>query len=75
MLSDRWILVRCPKHAILKWNVARLYCWSLPCDYSYSLSELETDIKIFKESILELLDEEEMLEELCLTKWSDPQVL
>ncbi|XP_038190860.1 magnesium transporter MRS2 homolog, mitochondrial isoform X2 [Arvicola amphibius] len=39
-----------------------------------SLSELETDIKIFKESILELLDEEEMLEELCLTKWSDPQV-
>lgn len=39
-----------------------------------SLSELETDIKIFKESILELLDEEEMLEELCLTKWSDPHV-
>ncbi|KAL6088455.1 hypothetical protein STEG23_031416 [Scotinomys teguina] len=39
-----------------------------------SLSELETDIKIFKESILELLDDEEMLEELCLTKWSDPQV-
>ncbi|KAK7824713.1 hypothetical protein U0070_020220 [Myodes glareolus] len=39
-----------------------------------SLSELETDIKTFKESILELLDEEEMLEELCLTKWSDPQV-
>ncbi|KAM9666232.1 magnesium transporter MRS2 homolog, mitochondrial isoform 1-T1 [Trichechus inunguis] len=39
-----------------------------------SLSELETDIKIFKESILEILDEEEMLEELCLTKWSDPQV-
>ncbi|XP_020767977.2 magnesium transporter MRS2 homolog, mitochondrial-like [Odocoileus virginianus] len=37
-----------------------------------SLSELETDIKIFKESILELLDEEELLEELCLTKWSDP---
>lgn len=43
--------------------------------YSYSLSELETDIKIFKESILEILDEEELLEELCLTKWSDPQVL
>ncbi|XP_028632168.1 magnesium transporter MRS2 homolog, mitochondrial [Grammomys surdaster] len=41
---------------------------------AYSLSELETDIKIFKESILELLDEEEMLEELCLTKWSDPDV-
>jgi len=40
-----------------------------------SLSELETDIKIFKESILEILDEEELLEELCLTKWSDPQVL
>ncbi|XP_064332308.1 magnesium transporter MRS2 homolog, mitochondrial isoform X2 [Camelus dromedarius] len=39
-----------------------------------SLSELETDIKIFKESILEILDEAEMLEELCLTKWSDPQV-
>nr|KAF6397361.1 magnesium transporter MRS2 [Rousettus aegyptiacus] len=41
---------------------------------SKSLSELETDIKIFKESILEILDEEELLEELCLTKWSDPQV-
>uniref|UniRef100_A0A7N5P1J5 Magnesium transporter n=1 Tax=Ailuropoda melanoleuca TaxID=9646 RepID=A0A7N5P1J5_AILME len=39
-----------------------------------SLSELETDIKIFKESVLEILDEEELLEELCLTKWSDPQV-
>ncbi|XP_045860850.1 magnesium transporter MRS2 homolog, mitochondrial isoform X2 [Meles meles] len=39
-----------------------------------SLSELETDIKIFKESMLEILDEEELLEELCLTKWSDPQV-
>ncbi|XP_055262162.1 magnesium transporter MRS2 homolog, mitochondrial [Moschus berezovskii] len=39
-----------------------------------SLSELETDIKMFKESILEILDEEELLEELCLTKWSDPQV-
>uniref|UniRef100_A0A8C8ZIR9 Magnesium transporter n=1 Tax=Prolemur simus TaxID=1328070 RepID=A0A8C8ZIR9_PROSS len=39
-----------------------------------SLSELETDIKIFKESILEILDEEELLEELCLSKWSDPQV-
>ena len=40
-----------------------------------SLSELETDIKMFKESILEILDEEELLEELCLTKWSDPQVI
>ncbi|XP_075389417.1 magnesium transporter MRS2 homolog, mitochondrial [Tenrec ecaudatus] len=39
-----------------------------------SLSELETDIKIFKESMLEILDEEELLEELCLTKWSDPLV-
>ncbi|KAG3288617.1 MRS2, magnesium transporter [Ictidomys tridecemlineatus] len=39
-----------------------------------SLSELETDIKIFKESVLEILDDEELLEELCLTKWSDPQV-
>ncbi|PNI24917.1 MRS2 isoform 6, partial [Pan troglodytes] len=36
--------------------------------------ELETDIKIFKESILEILDEEELLEELCVSKWSDPQV-
>lgn len=36
-----------------------------------SLSELETDIKIFKESILEILDEEELIEELCLTKWTD----
>ncbi|XP_045717719.1 magnesium transporter MRS2 homolog, mitochondrial [Phyllostomus hastatus] len=39
-----------------------------------SLSELETDVKMFKESILEILDEEELLEELCLTKWSDPDV-
>ncbi|XP_023555745.1 magnesium transporter MRS2 homolog, mitochondrial isoform X2 [Octodon degus] len=39
-----------------------------------SLSELETDIKIFKESILEILDEEELIEELCLTKWSDPHI-
>ncbi|XP_072460068.1 magnesium transporter MRS2 homolog, mitochondrial isoform X2 [Notamacropus eugenii] len=41
---------------------------------SKSLSELETDIKVFKESILEILDEEELIEELCLTKWSDPEV-
>ncbi|XP_044514062.1 magnesium transporter MRS2 homolog, mitochondrial [Gracilinanus agilis] len=41
---------------------------------SKSLSELETDIKVFKESILEILDEEELMEELCLTKWSDPEV-
>ncbi|XP_053102885.1 magnesium transporter MRS2 homolog, mitochondrial isoform X1 [Hemicordylus capensis] len=39
-----------------------------------SLSELETDLKVFKETILEILDEEEVLEELCLTKWTDPQV-
>ncbi|XP_042320357.1 magnesium transporter MRS2 homolog, mitochondrial [Sceloporus undulatus] len=38
------------------------------------LSELETDLKVFKETILEILDEEEVLEELCLTKWTDPQV-
>ncbi|XP_028909352.1 magnesium transporter MRS2 homolog, mitochondrial isoform X1 [Ornithorhynchus anatinus] len=40
-----------------------------------SLSELETDIKVFGESILEILDEEELMEELCLTKWADPAVL
>ncbi|XP_036907275.1 magnesium transporter MRS2 homolog, mitochondrial [Sturnira hondurensis] len=39
-----------------------------------SLSELETDVKMFKEALLEILDEEEQLEELCLTKWSDPDV-
>ncbi|XP_065254094.1 magnesium transporter MRS2 homolog, mitochondrial isoform X2 [Emys orbicularis] len=39
-----------------------------------SLSELETDLKVFKETILEILDEEELIEELCLTKWTDPQV-
>ncbi|EHB09592.1 Magnesium transporter MRS2-like protein, mitochondrial, partial [Heterocephalus glaber] len=39
-----------------------------------SLSELETDIKIFKESILEILDEEELIEDLCLTKWTDPHI-
>ncbi|XP_058878283.1 magnesium transporter MRS2 homolog, mitochondrial-like [Acipenser ruthenus] len=41
---------------------------------SKNLSELETDIKVFKESLLEILDEEELIEELCLTKWTDPQV-
>lgn len=41
---------------------------------SKSLSELETDIKVFKESLLKLLDEEEQVEELCLTKWTDPRV-
>ncbi|XP_064363024.1 magnesium transporter MRS2 homolog, mitochondrial isoform X1 [Dromaius novaehollandiae] len=39
-----------------------------------SLSELETDLKVFKETILEILDEEELIEELCLTKWTDPRV-
>ncbi|XP_020792841.2 magnesium transporter MRS2 homolog, mitochondrial isoform X1 [Boleophthalmus pectinirostris] len=41
---------------------------------SKSLSELETDIKVFKESLLKILDEDEMIEELCLTKWTDPRV-
>ncbi|XP_055656935.1 magnesium transporter MRS2 homolog, mitochondrial isoform X2 [Falco peregrinus] len=39
-----------------------------------SLSALETDLKVFKETILEILDEEELIEELCLSKWTDPQV-
>ncbi|MBN3299890.1 MRS2 protein, partial [Amia calva] len=41
---------------------------------SKNLSELETDIKVFKESLLKILDEEELIDELCLTKWTDPQV-
>ncbi|XP_060937165.1 magnesium transporter MRS2 homolog, mitochondrial [Limanda limanda] len=41
---------------------------------SKSLSELETDIKVFKESLLKILDEDEIIEELCLTKWTDPRV-
>ncbi|XP_073703682.1 magnesium transporter MRS2 homolog, mitochondrial [Garra rufa] len=41
---------------------------------SKSLSELETDIKVFKDSLLKILDEDELIDELCLTKWSDPQV-
>ncbi|XP_053324103.1 magnesium transporter MRS2 homolog, mitochondrial isoform X2 [Spea bombifrons] len=40
-----------------------------------SLSELETDIKVFKETILEILDEDELIEDLCLTKMAYPQVL
>ncbi|XP_063779329.1 magnesium transporter MRS2 homolog, mitochondrial isoform X2 [Pseudophryne corroboree] len=40
-----------------------------------SLSELETDIKVFKETILEILDEDELIEELCLTKVAAPQAL
>lgn len=47
----------------------------LPVCFFFSLSELETDLKVFKETILEILDEEELIEELCLTKWTDPQVL
>ncbi|OCT76523.1 magnesium transporter MRS2 homolog, mitochondrial [Xenopus laevis] len=39
-----------------------------------SLSELETDIKVFKEAILEILDEDELIEELCLSKHTDPPV-
>ncbi|XP_030637333.1 magnesium transporter MRS2 homolog, mitochondrial [Chanos chanos] len=41
---------------------------------SKSLSELETDIKMFKESLLKILDEDELIDELCLTKWTDPRV-
>lgn len=41
----------------------------------YSLSELETDIKMFKDSMLKVLDEDETVEEFCLTKWTDPRVL
>lgn len=41
---------------------------------SKSLSELETDIKVFKDSLLKILDEDEIIEELCLTKWTDPRV-
>ncbi|XP_007422006.3 magnesium transporter MRS2 homolog, mitochondrial [Python bivittatus] len=40
----------------------------------FSLSELETDFKVFKETILEILDDKEVMEELCLTKWTDPEV-
>ncbi|XP_068591678.1 magnesium transporter MRS2 homolog, mitochondrial [Cebidichthys violaceus] len=41
---------------------------------SKSLSELETDIKVFKDTLLKILDEDEIVEELCLTKWTDPRV-
>ncbi|XP_078085024.1 magnesium transporter MRS2 homolog, mitochondrial isoform X3 [Mustelus asterias] len=41
---------------------------------SKNLSELETDIKVFKEALLEILDEEKQIEELCLTKWSEQHV-
>ncbi|KAG7476259.1 hypothetical protein JOB18_049911 [Solea senegalensis] len=42
--------------------------------YGKSLSELETDIRVFKDSLLKILDEDEIIEELCLTKWTDPRV-
>ena len=45
-----------------------------PCA-ALSLSELETDIRVFKDSMLKILDEDEIIEELCLTKWTDPRVL
>ncbi|XP_037641479.1 magnesium transporter MRS2 homolog, mitochondrial [Sebastes umbrosus] len=41
---------------------------------SKSLSELETNIKVFKDTLLKILDEDEIIEELCLTKWTDPRV-
>ncbi|KAM9852332.1 magnesium transporter MRS2 homolog, mitochondrial isoform 2-T2 [Aulostomus maculatus] len=41
---------------------------------SKRLSELETDIKVFKDSLLKILDEDEIIEELCLTKWTDQKV-
>ncbi|XP_060906930.1 magnesium transporter MRS2 homolog, mitochondrial isoform X1 [Labrus mixtus] len=41
---------------------------------SKSLSELETDIKVFKDSLLKILDEDEIIEEFCLTKWTDPRI-
>lgn len=30
---------------------------------------------MFKDSLLKILDEDELIEELCLTKWTDPRVL
>ncbi|XP_059801421.1 magnesium transporter MRS2 homolog, mitochondrial isoform X2 [Hypanus sabinus] len=36
---------------------------------SKNLSGLETDIKVFKEALLEILDEEKLLKELCLSRW------
>ncbi|XP_072365822.1 magnesium transporter MRS2 homolog, mitochondrial isoform X2 [Scyliorhinus torazame] len=41
---------------------------------SKNLSELETDIKVFKETLLEILDEDKQIEELCLTKWREQHV-
>lgn len=51
-----------------------LFSISLPLVHN-SLSELETDIKVFKDSLWKILDEDEIIEELCLTKWTDPRVL
>lgn len=42
---------------------------------SNSLSELETDIKVLKDALEKILDEDELIEEFCLTKWTDPRVL
>ncbi|XP_072139658.1 magnesium transporter MRS2 homolog, mitochondrial isoform X3 [Mobula birostris] len=39
-----------------------------------NLSGLETDIKVFKEALLEILDEEKLLKELCLSRWSENHV-
>lgn len=47
---------------------------SLP-HVSNSLSELETDIKVLKDALEKILDEDELIEEFCLTKWTDPRVL
>lgn len=47
---------------------------SLPL-VSNSLSELETDIKVLKDALEKILDEDELIEEFCLTKWTDPRVL
>lgn len=63
----------------LQVHLCLLFCPSLkfplPSCATDSLSELETDIKVFKDSLLKILDEDELIEELCLTKWTDPRVL
>ncbi|XP_069763818.1 magnesium transporter MRS2 homolog, mitochondrial isoform X2 [Narcine bancroftii] len=41
---------------------------------SKNLSGLETDIKVFKETLLAILDEEKLLKELCLTSWNEHRV-
>ncbi|XP_078449552.1 magnesium transporter MRS2 homolog, mitochondrial [Lampetra fluviatilis] len=40
---------------------------------SKSLSELETDVRVLKDVLLKILDDEELMEELCLSKWSNPR--